>query len=59
MEGTMKRSTPAAIGNDATERDASWTPLNDTPMHPEYPSQAAMGEKIAAYLIANSLKPIR
>jgi hypothetical protein len=29
-------------GNDATERDASWTPLNDTPMHPEYPSQAAI-----------------
>jgi hypothetical protein len=24
-------------GNDATERDASWTPLVDTPMHPEYP----------------------
>jgi hypothetical protein len=29
-------------GNDATERDASWTPLNTTPMHPEYPSQAAI-----------------
>lgn len=24
-------------GNDATERDANWTPLNETPMHPEYP----------------------
>jgi hypothetical protein len=24
-------------GNDATERDPSWTPLIDTPMHPEYP----------------------
>lgn len=23
--------------NEATERDASWTPLIDTPMHPEYP----------------------
>jgi hypothetical protein len=23
--------------NDATERDASWTPVVDTPMHPEYP----------------------
>jgi hypothetical protein len=34
-------------GNDATERDASWTPLNATPMHPEYPSQAAI---IAAVL---------
>jgi hypothetical protein len=29
-------------GNDATERDASWSPLNVTPMHPEYPSQAAI-----------------
>ena len=24
-------------GNDATERDAGWVPLIDTPMHPEYP----------------------
>lgn len=24
-------------GNDATERDASWMPLIETPMHPEYP----------------------
>ncbi|MEQ1517116.1 MAG: vanadium-dependent haloperoxidase, partial [Usitatibacteraceae bacterium] len=24
-------------GNDATTRDASWTPFIDTPMHPEYP----------------------
>jgi hypothetical protein len=24
-------------GNEATERDASWTPLIETPMHPEYP----------------------
>ena len=30
-------------GNDATERDAGWTPLNETPMHPEYPSQATTG----------------
>jgi hypothetical protein len=28
--------------NDATERDAGWTPSNATPMHPEYPSQASM-----------------
>ena len=25
-------------GNDATERDASWSSFIDTPMHPEYPS---------------------
>src|SRR5262245_36695460 len=24
-------------GNDATDRDASWTPFIETPMHPEYP----------------------
>lgn len=24
-------------GNDATERDAHWVPLIETPMHPEYP----------------------
>jgi len=29
-------------GNDATERDAGWTSLNANPMHPEYPSQAAI-----------------
>lgn len=25
-------------GNDATERDASWTPLIEAPVHPEHPS---------------------
>jgi hypothetical protein len=29
-------------GNDATERDPGWQPLNTTPMHPEYPSQAGI-----------------
>jgi hypothetical protein len=29
-------------GNNATERDVSWTPLNANPMHPEYPSQAGI-----------------
>ncbi len=29
-------------GNDATEGDLSWVPSNTTPMHPEYPSQAAI-----------------
>ena len=28
--------------NEATERDPGWTPLNATPMHPEYPSQATI-----------------
>jgi hypothetical protein len=35
-------------GNDATERDAGWTPLNATPMHPEYPSQASIQSGAAA-----------
>ena len=35
-------------GNDATERDAGWTPLNATPMHPEYPSQAAIFAGVSA-----------
>jgi hypothetical protein len=29
-------------GNAATERDPGWSPLNATPMHPEYPSQAGI-----------------
>jgi hypothetical protein len=29
-------------GNRDTERDAGWTPLNATPMHPEYPSAAGI-----------------
>lgn len=28
-------------GNDATQRDATWAPLIDAPMHPEYPSAHA------------------
>jgi len=35
-------------GNDATERDPSWTSLNATPMHPEYPSQAAIFAGVSA-----------
>jgi hypothetical protein len=38
-------------GNDATERDAGWTPLNVTPMHPEYPSQAAIQGGTAAEVL--------
>ena len=35
-------------GNDATDRDPGWTPLNATPMHPEYPSQAAIFAGVSA-----------
>ena len=38
-------------GNDATERDPGWTPLNATPMHPEYPSQAAISCGLAVGIL--------
>jgi hypothetical protein len=38
-------------GNDATERDAGWTSLNPTPMHPEYPSQATLNATIASAVL--------
>ena len=38
-------------GNDATERDAGWTSLNATPMHPEYPSQAAIVAGVSARVL--------
>ncbi|HEX2012864.1 MAG TPA: vanadium-dependent haloperoxidase, partial [Roseateles sp.] len=41
--------------NPATERDAGWTPLNATPMHPEYPSQAAIIAGTAATLLGQTL----
>ena len=45
-------------GNDATERDASWVPSNATPMHPEYPSQAAIlagGSSAALALVSGTV----
>jgi hypothetical protein len=49
-------------GNDATERDASWTPFINTPMHPEYPcahciSAAAIGTVLEAE-IGNGPVPV-
>ncbi|HEV7914686.1 MAG TPA: vanadium-dependent haloperoxidase [Albitalea sp.] len=41
--------------NPATERDAGWTPLNATPMHPEYPSQAAIIAGTASALLGEAL----
>lgn len=34
--------------NDATERDAGWTSMNVNPIHPEYPSQAAILGSVTA-----------
>jgi hypothetical protein len=44
-------------GNDATERDAGWTPLNATPMHPEYPSQAAIQAGAAVGVLESVFGP--
>ena len=44
-------------GNDATERDPSWTPLNDTPMHPEYPSQAGIICGVAVVILESVFGP--
>jgi len=41
-------------GNDATERDAGWTPLNATPMHPEYPSSAAIIAGVASGVLESA-----
>jgi hypothetical protein len=47
-------------GNDATERDASWTPFISTPMHPEYPCahcivSGAVGTVIQAEIGSDSM----
>jgi hypothetical protein len=40
-------------GNDATTRDASWAPLIDAPMHPEYPSgHAILAGAVGTVLVA-------
>ena len=44
-------------GNDATEREASWTPMVPTPMHPEYPSQAAISAGVALGVIESLFGP--
>jgi hypothetical protein len=42
-------------GNDATERDAAWAPLIDTPMHPEYPcAHCVLAGSVAAVLKAEA-----
>ena len=47
-------------GNDATDRDSSWTPFINTPMHPEYPcahciSSGAVGTVLQAEIGNGSL----
>jgi hypothetical protein len=43
--------------NDATERDPGWTPSNATPMHPEYPSQAAIICGVAVTILESVFGP--
>jgi hypothetical protein len=38
-------------GNDATERDAGWTPVIDTPLHPEYPCAHCTGDGAAGAVL--------
>ena len=50
-------------GNPATERDAAWTPLHDSPLHPEYPSghailAGAVGAVLDAELAATRARPV-
>lgn len=45
-----------ADGNDATNRDATWTSLIDAPMHPEYPSGHSILASSVATLIDADLK---
>ncbi|WP_439520892.1 vanadium-dependent haloperoxidase [Hydrogenophaga sp.] len=44
-------------GQDATERDASWMPLIETPMHPEYPcAHCILASTVATVLNAEGSK---
>jgi hypothetical protein len=38
-------------GNDATERDAGWTPVIETPVHPEYPCSHCTGDGAAGAVL--------
>src|SRR4030095_3304560 len=44
-------------GDHATERDPGWTPLNMTPLHPEYPSQATINATVAAAILESVFGP--
>lgn len=46
-----------ADGQPATERDAAWQPMIETPMHPEYPSAHAVLASAVATVIAADFGP--
>jgi len=41
--------------NPATERDASWQPIDNTPMHPEYPCAHCIGSAALAAVVESVL----
>jgi hypothetical protein len=42
-------------GNDATEREATWEPIDNTPLHPEYPCSHCIVSSAAATVIKLTL----
>jgi hypothetical protein len=42
-------------GNPATERDASWQPIDNTPLHPEYPCAHCIVSSAVAAVIRSVL----
>jgi hypothetical protein len=46
-------------GNDATQRDAGWSPLIDTPPHPEYPCAHCAADGAAAVVLQSAFGSAR
>jgi hypothetical protein len=44
-------------GNDATERDAGWTPLIDAPLHPEFPSAHSVLAGAVGAVLQSEVRP--
>ena len=42
--------------NPATERDATWQPIDNTPMHPEYPCAHCIGSAAMAAVVGDSIR---
>ena len=42
-------------GNEATEREATWQPIDNTPMHPEYPCAHCIGSSTLATVVETLL----
>ena len=44
-------------GNDATEREATWQPIDNTPMHPEYPCAHCIVASALEGVLESSIEP--